>query len=302
MEEDEDDPNLKKTEDDTEAAVFHSSSNSGKSKGGGLKRDDKALLAEMLDQYRALSIKVHESDYLNRFLSRPSIFTAQVLQTMVDSYLNEFVVPESISKHVSLRVKCELAIRRALNLNSDIRLDKLIALENQYTASLHVPIVVDEGNDDASIDGSDSNPSIDNQEASKLLKNLGRYKDTNSLVDALRSALQRKKKRELSQEKKKEQQVLTRLAKQAEAAKRQQIELDQLAERERQLIQQANQKRRRSFRESNNLRPKSGNGIRASPLSAPKYITPPNIRLAPEAKVSQFFSNISKVSISNYYI
>ncbi len=42
---------------------------------------------------------------------------------------------------------------------------------------------------EGSVEGSESDPSGDNAPASKLLKNMGKYKDTNSLVAALRKVI-----------------------------------------------------------------------------------------------------------------
>jgi hypothetical protein len=39
---------------------------------------------------------------------------------------------------------------------------------------------------EGSMEGSESDPSGDNQPASKLLRNMGKYKDNNALVSALR--------------------------------------------------------------------------------------------------------------------
>lgn len=53
------------------------------------------------------------------------------------------------------------------------------------SALLDVPVGTTE-DQEGSMEGSESDPSGDNAPASKLLKNMGKYKDTNSLVAALR--------------------------------------------------------------------------------------------------------------------
>jgi hypothetical protein len=167
-----------------------------------------------------------------------------------------------------------------LKIDRQLNLERLITTENELKRSRDDEEEVDMGSDD----GSDSNPSGDNQNASKLLKNMKRYKDTNSLVAALRNALLKKKKKEDERAKKQEKKMLARLVKQAELAKKQQLE----TERQEKLNQAKDARRKASQAASaalNQLQQKNKSSRSANTLAAPKY-TAPLYRLAPEAKVS----------------
>ncbi len=82
--------------------------------------------------------------------------------------------------NISMRIKAEYSIRRALNLDGNgTEVDGNTTTNTQSQRPL--PLEEQEG----SVDGSESDPSADNVPANKLLKNMGKFKDTNSLVAAL---------------------------------------------------------------------------------------------------------------------
>ena len=242
----------------------------------------KAAIDEILNKYRPI-MQLHsfENNMVSRSLSTYlGVFSIDAIQSTLQSYCNEYTVDRS-TKNVGLRIKCELALRRMLKFDlRQLDLSGLIKMEYD----LNHPRDDEEEMEIGSNDGSDSNPSIDNQNAAKLLKNLKRFKDTNSLVAALRNALIKKKKKEDLKAKKQEKKMLARLAKQAELARKQQLE----TERQERLQQAKDAKKKAAAIAAANAEKlkakstaKSGNNLAAkSQPPAQMY------RLAPEAKVS----------------
>lgn len=145
----------------------------------------------------------------NRSLLRNAMFKSSALEKLMQTYPSEFLVDEP-TENVGMRLKCELHVRRGLKLDSDIMFDPRVKIATKAD-------LPEEGDED---NGSESDPSGDNVPAPKLLKNLGKYQDTKSLVAALRRAALKKKKKELQLERRREKRRVKLLEKQRKEAEK----------------------------------------------------------------------------------
>jgi hypothetical protein len=154
-----------------------------------------------------------ESDMVTRSHLRPGVFSASAIEQAMQEHPAEFLAPGS-SEHVGLRMKCEYNIRRALKYANDITLTDAALKQHNAAYLSH------NEEEAGSVDGSDSNPSVDNVPAAKMLKSVKKLKDTKHLVVELKKAAIRRKKKELELARKVEKKEAKKLAKQVSEAKR----------------------------------------------------------------------------------
>lgn len=131
----------------------------------------------LVEKYKTSMVEYVEEAAISRSMMRPTVYGLEALQTLIRQYNNEFLLPDCATVNVGLRVKCEYSIRRWLGLDRELS-DKGTSL-----SSLSVNVT---DRLEGSVDGSESDPSADNVPTAKLLKNMGKFKDTNSLMTALR--------------------------------------------------------------------------------------------------------------------
>jgi hypothetical protein len=170
-------------------------------------------LAQLMREYAQSTVDLMESDMVARSHLRPGVFSASAIEQAMQEHPAEFLAPGS-SEHVGLRMKCEYNIRRALKYANDITLTD--AALKQHNAAYFSHNEEEAG----SVDGSDSNPSVDNVPAAKMLKSVKKLKDTKHLVVELKKAAIRRKKKELELARKVEKKEAKKLAKQVSEAKR----------------------------------------------------------------------------------
>jgi hypothetical protein len=218
-------------------------------------------LQDMFSNYLAITkMELFESNMSVRCLSKNGVYDINALQQLLQTYSSEFFVEKS-TQNIGFRIKCELAIRKLLKL--DDKIDAHIASLASYYSSL-LEEEADSGNE------SESNPSLDNQPTSKLLKAVT---EGGFIVNALKDALRKKKHKELLLRKRREKKLADKLRKQAEMARKLALEQEK--------------KRKEKEKElRNHIRPFSANsaakdGKRKSGIhsSLPKFA--PLYRMAP---------------------
>ena len=170
-------------------------------------------LAQLLREYSQTALNTLELDMATRSLLKPGVFSSAALESAIHEYPEEFLA-EASSEHVGMRMKCEFNIRRALRCASDISLTD--AALKQHQAAFQAQVEEESG----SVEDSDSNPSVDNVPATKMLKNVQKLKDSRNLVVALKRAAVRRKKKEIEIARKAERKEAKKLAKQAREAKK----------------------------------------------------------------------------------
>ncbi len=171
----------------------------------------------LVQEYTSTKVRLMEYDMVQRSLLKAGVFSSTALETAMQTYPSEFLT-EQVSTNIGMRMKCEYNIRRGLRCTEGIRLTE--EMLRQHDASLTQPIE----EDNMSTDGSDSNPSVDNVPATKMLKNIKKFKSNVGLVLALRKAAIRKKKKDLETDRKLKKKAARKLARQASDEKRAQDE------------------------------------------------------------------------------
>ena len=125
----------------------------------------------------------------NRSILTHSVFASQHLHQMLMAFPSEAAEIKP-SENLGMRVKSELFIRRLLKCDVTSPI-----FENLPLPPLQDDIDVSE--DEKSANGSESDPSVDNNLAPKLFKKIeAKSGDSKALIDALRVALKKKHKRE----------------------------------------------------------------------------------------------------------
>ena len=122
----------------------------------------------------------------NRSILTHSVFASQHLHQMLMAHPVEAIETKP-SENLGLRLKSELCVRRMLKCDST----------GPIFESLPLPPLqddVDISEDDKSANGSESDPSVDNNLAPKLLKKI-KSKDSKFLINAIRVALKKKHKK-----------------------------------------------------------------------------------------------------------
>lgn len=170
-------------------------------------------LVTLMKDYTTSKVRTMEIDMAERSLLRAGVFSAAALETAMQAYPMEFL-DEQASYNVGMRMKCEYSIRRGLRCAGNITLTHPVLQQHEAACADQVE------EDCLSTDGSDSNPSVDNVPAVKMLRNIKRFKDTSGLVLALRKAAIRKKRKELESERKLKKKEAKKLARQASDARR----------------------------------------------------------------------------------
>eukprot|EP01032_Pedospumella_encystans_P025088 gene25088-28363_t len=167
----------------------------------------------LVKEYSSAKVRLMEYDMVQRSLLKAGVFSSTALETAMQTFPSEFL-NEQVSTNVGMRMKCEYNIRRGLRCTEGIRLTE--EMLRQHDAALTQPIE----EDNMSTDGSDSNPSVDNVPATKMLKNIKKFKSNVGLVLALRKAAIRKKKKDLETDRKLKKKAARKLARQASDEKR----------------------------------------------------------------------------------
>ena len=124
----------------------------------------------------------------NRSILTHSVFASQHLHQMLMAYPLEAIETKP-TENLGLRLKSELCVRRMLKCDATAPIfDSLPLLPLQDD--------VDVSEDDKSANGSESDPSVDNNLAPKLLKKINsKSKDSKFLINAIRVALKKKHKK-----------------------------------------------------------------------------------------------------------
>jgi chemotaxis protein histidine kinase CheA len=150
---------------------------------------------------------------VDRSLLQPGVFSTTALEQIMQTHPDEFLC-EGSTANVGMRMKCEYNIRRGLRLAGDIKLTDQALKQHQaaYQSQLE--------EENASMDESDSNPSVDNIPVAKMLKSVKKLNDISNLVGALKKAAVRKKKKELELVRKLEKKEARKQAMQKSEAKR----------------------------------------------------------------------------------
>jgi hypothetical protein len=284
-----DDENSDQDSDDDEMnKIYENNNNEGNyaadnpnnlSTKGNLK--DNANLQEVFANYLAnTKMDSFQTNMAIRTLTRNGVFQVSAMNSLLSGYSNEFQIEKS-TQNVGFRIKCELAIRKLLKLDDSIN----ISLSNSSN------LLEDEA---CSGDESESNPSVDNQPTSKLLRGLGSNgMPLGNVVSALNDAIRKRKHKELLLKKKREKKLAAKLMKQAEMARKIAMENEKL---------QKSAQRPFSANASPKTSSKRRNSIHSSlPKFAPLYRmapTDPKISIPVQIRMMHF-KDFEKNPVSN---
>lgn len=172
-------------------------------------------LTRFFSTYMDTSVETFESNMAIRILNKNGVFNLPAIQTLIQSYPQEFFVEKS-TQNIGFRLKCELAIRKLLKL--DDKIDAQLAALASSSNNPYLSNLLEEEADSG--DESESNPSVDNQPTSKLLKSMSEGAYNLSVVNALKQAIRKRKHKEMLLKKKREKKLAYKLMKQAELARK----------------------------------------------------------------------------------
>lgn len=240
-------------------------------------KDNKDNLQEIFASYLENStFDVFQNNMTLRALTKNGVFHMNAIQSLIQSYANEFSIEKS-TQNIGFRIKCELAIRKLLKLDD-------------HSLPIQMNNLLEEEADSG--DESESNPSVDNQPTSRLLRAVS-SNDTsllslNNVVSALKQVIRKKKHKELLLKKKRDKKLALKLMKQAEMARKLALENERLRKEK-----EDKSKGQRPFSANASKSEKKRRGIHSSlPKFAPLYrmapVEGPKINVPVQIKLMNF--------------
>eukprot|EP01034_Spumella_vulgaris_P024116 gene24116-30424_t len=172
-----------------------------------------ATAGPVCEEFRGTKISLHPETYLYRSALKSAIFSDEALYAILKRHTKDFAQQQqSLSTfHIPLRTRTEYEVRKMLHFlpvpkEGEEGSAELRALLGGDADASAVDL-------EGSLEGSESDPSGDNVPTARMIKNMGRFKDSSALMAAMRKEAAKKRKKDSEEKRKSDKKRLKAMAK-----------------------------------------------------------------------------------------